>query len=66
MGTLNVMRAIESVDVNIRYDATHSGLKEIAEQSSGVLDTLYSAFKYGYTQGVKAEKARVEQERKNA
>ena len=64
----NVMQKVEEMtgDVNPYYDLTIENMKEIKESSEDLLDLISSSFKFGYIQGMKAEKAKRKQDKKTA
>lgn len=56
----NVSRTIkvaEAVKVNSYYDMRVRHAREIQEAFGGTFDAIYCAFRFGYAQGVRAEKA---------
>ena len=60
MAKLDVMRVIDSVSeiINPHYDLRADSMYRIVEISPTKYDLIYSAFNFGYAQGMKAERAR--------
>ena len=60
MARLNVMKTIEKsigkIDEN--YDLCAGQIKEIAKNSSNQFELICNMFRFGYMQGVKAQKAK--------
>lgn len=60
MARLNVMRTIENsvgkIDEN--YDLCAGHIQEIANNSDSQFDLICNMFRFGYMQGVKAQKAK--------
>jgi len=64
----NVMQKVEEISGNINpyYNMTIGNMKEIEENSKELFDLIYNSFKFGYIQGMKAEKAKQKRKEKTA
>ena len=64
----NVMEKINKLtgEININYDMTIGNMKEIHKNSNETFDLISNSFKFGYIQGMEAEKARQKLKKKTA
>lgn len=60
MAKLNVMKTIEKSigKINENYDLCESHIKEIVNNSNSQFDLICNMFRFGYMQGIKAQKAK--------
>lgn len=64
----NVMQKVEDATgtVDPYYDMTIGNMREIRGSSENLFDLISNSFKFGYIQGMKAEKARQKRKEKTA